>query len=60
MFENFSDVFASQWIKLAKRDLKKIKKKPRFCLNDAFNIGQIDIEILEVERWITEQEKCNT
>jgi len=40
---------AIDWIKLAKRDLKKIKKNSRMSLNDAYIIGRIEAELITIE-----------
>ncbi len=60
MFGYFTKTICKQWIKLARKDLRRIKKKPRMSLDDARNIGQIEVEILSVDEWVQEATQMNT
>jgi hypothetical protein len=59
MLEEMQRDVVKRWIKLAKKDLRAIKKHKRFTNADAFTIGQIDVEVLMIQDWIEELNEKN-
>jgi len=46
-------VLICQWSKLAIQDLAKIKNHKKITLQDAYEIGRIEVELSIIEDWLS-------
>lgn len=64
MLEQLQLQVCKQWIDLAKKDIKQIKRHKKPTHNDWYTVGRIEVELMTMSDWasdiLTDIEKRNT